>query len=177
MARISKTAIWLGATGLLLVCATAFSVHRYYYPHGFRTGKLSTFMQTLQRYAEDHDGWYPRNRNSALKCLQQLFPDYASEALAGMSGNESRVKHLLRNGEPLTEADSSWVYWPGFRLGDNPQIAIIWEREQGIFVNGSRADGWAVGFVDGGYDQIPSEKWGMFLREQSRLRETVQANR
>ncbi len=90
-----------------------------------------------------------------------------------MSGNERKTLHWLKNGKVIDETISSWVYHPGFRSDDNPEIAIIWESEGGIFVNGSRSDGHAVGFADGGYAQIASKDWPAFLKRQEELRNEV----
>ena len=158
--------------GLLLFC-----FHRYYYPNGFRSGKLTTFMGALTEYAMDHGGKYPDGGITPIQSLQKLYPRYASSALAGMSGDEGRTEAYLRKGKQLDTNVSSWVYFPGFSTSDNPAIAIIWEREAGIFVNGSRASGHAVGFVGGGYGQVSVAEWSTFVQEQQSLRSTALAGK
>jgi len=151
--------------------------HFFYYPHGMRSGKLPTFMLTLSAYAEDHDGWYPRGEPSPLESLQKLYPEYARAELAGLSGSEKGTVERLKSGRALDGRVSSWIYVPGFRQDDDPSICIIWESWDGIFVNGSRHDGHAVGFVGGGYDQIPSTNWASFLKRQEDLRKSVLSKR
>lgn len=163
--------------GAAFVLLAGLSVHRYYYPHGFRAGKLTTFRNALEQYADDHGGWYPRGGATALGSLQKLYPKYETSGLAGLSGNEALTAARLRGGGTLDETLSSWVYFPGFRNDDNPKVAIIWEREAGIFINGGRADGHAVGFVSGGVAQVPSAAWPGFLAEQERLRTEVSGSR
>lgn len=151
--------------------------HYHYYPHGMRAGKLTTFMGALAAYSKEHDGWYPADGTNAFASLQKLYPRYEQEGLAGMSGDESKTLSWLKSGQTLDGTVSSWVYFPGFRNDDNPKLAIIWEREAGIFINGTRADGHAVGFAAFGYAQIPSTNWPSFLKEQEALRAEVLKNR
>ena len=145
---------------------------RRHFPHGpLRAGKITTFMSDMRCYAMAHDGWFPKGEDAPLASLQKLCPDWKhADALAGLSGNERRTCATIREGGTLTPEVSSWVYWPGFRLDDNPRIAVIWEREAGLFLTGTRGDGHAVGFADGGYKQIPQHAWDAFLREQEILR-------
>jgi len=169
----------ISIAALIVVCYAARFVYRKhyeYYPHGMRSGKLTTYMGTLSSYAEDHDGWYPKDGATPLESLQKLYPKYDAAGLAGMSGDESAVVKCLKSGKALTGGLSSWVYVPGFRNND-PEVCIIWEREEGIFINGSRADGHAVGFVSGGYDQIPSKDWRAFLKQQEELRQKILSSR
>lgn len=150
-----------------------FFFHRYHYPHGLRSGKLTSFMGVLTHYAMDHGGRYPEGGATPLGSLQKLYPQYASRELAGMSGSESAAEKCLREGKTIETNISSWVYFPGFSTNDDPRIALIWEREAGIFVNGGRAEGHAVGFVGGGYDQVPPKDWPQFLKLQEALRAKV----
>jgi hypothetical protein len=159
----------VAAASLLLL---GLGLHNYYYPCGFRSGKMTTFIGVLAAYAQENEGWYPRGGATPLASLQKLYSKYCVEgrALAGMSGDEATTLRYLKTGKMIDEAVSSWVYHPGFRNDDNPEIAIIWERRAGIFVNGSRSDGHAVGYADGGCAQISSSKWPEFLKRQEELR-------
>ena len=156
-----------------ILVVALYILHHHFYPHGWRAGMLPTFMTEMSAYAQDHGGWYPKDGNSSLESLQKLYPVYEEEGLAGLSGSESRTLKLLKHNQPLTEAASSWIYFPGFRNDDDPNLAIIWEREEGLFVTGGRADGHAVGFVGGGYDNISSAEWADFLKKQEALRQKV----
>jgi hypothetical protein len=148
------------------------------YPYGFRVGKLSTFMGVLLEYAENHEGWYPDGA-SPYEALTKLYPQFAErgEPLAGLSGSEQETARLLKEGRQLNGKASSWIYFPGFRKDDNPEIVIIYERAEGIFITGSRADGHAVGFAEGLWGQIPSKEWLAFLKKQELMRQEVLAKR
>jgi len=164
------------ALGVFVVCilgTTVLAIHRHFYPHGFRAGMLPTFMAEMWSYAQEHGGWYPKDGATPLESLQELYPVYESEGLAGLSGSERRTLKVLKDKKPLDSNVSSWIYWPGYRVDDDPRLAIIWEREEGLFTTGGRASGHAVGFAVGGCTQIPSEKWADFLKEQELLRQKV----
>lgn len=155
----------IAATGILLL---VLLTHR---DQALRSGKLTTYMGVLFSYASDHDGWYPRGEATPLQSLQKLYPRYDKwgSGLAGLSGDEKTVERLLKQGLPIDSTVSSWVYFPGFR-SDDPNICIIWERQEGIFLTGNRADGHAVGFTDGSFNQIPSKDWPAFVKQQEELR-------
>jgi hypothetical protein len=174
--RIRPKAFWGGAIVLGVVLA-GFIAHRQYYPHGLRDGMLPTFMGEMVSYADNHKGWYPKDGKSPLESLQKLYPEYESTGLAGLSGSEHQVLKRLRKGGGLDETVSSWVYLPGFRIDDEPELAIIWEREEGLSPIGRRLSGHAVGFACGGCNQISAEDWPEFLKKQEALREQVLAKR
>ena len=162
----------------LLVGSIVLRYH-IYYPYGSRAAKLSTFWLKLKEYADDHNGWYPKDKSTALQCLQQLHPKYtiSGKELAGLTGSERETKRLLDLGQPLDERASSWVYWPGFRQDDSPDLAIMWERKDGVFFTGARASGHAVAFAAGGYAQIPEDEWDAFVKKQELLRREILAGR
>jgi hypothetical protein len=168
---------------LLAVCALYVVLHLliwYNYPHGERSGLDFTTTELLG-YAEDHDGWYPRGGKTALESLQKLYPIYGPEGLAGLSGSESGTLKVLKEGRPLDSNVSSWVYWPGFRIEDGKDadnaVAIIWERDEGLFKTGERASGHAVGYAGGGCSQVSAQDWDAFLERQQDLRAKVLAAR
>jgi hypothetical protein len=128
-------------------------------------------------YAQEHNGWYPNGGTNALASLQKLYPKYADMELAGMSGDESKAVAFLKSGRSIDETVSSWVYHPGLRIDDNPEVAVIWERQEGIFVNGSRLGGHAVGYVNGGFGQVSSRDWTSFVKRKEELRKEIFAQR
>lgn len=173
---VQTNAILIGLIVLAGLALWAMLAQRYY---ALRSGKLTTYMHCLINYAADHDGWYPKGGATPLESLQQLYPQYDKSGLglAGLSGSERAVAKYLREGRPLDSTVSSWVYFPGFRNDDDPAICMIWERQEGIFLNGDRADGHAVGFVGGGFAQIPSKNWPAFVKHQEELRRSTLSKR
>jgi len=152
-------------------------VYRWYYPFGKRDCAMPCTISALQVYADRNGGWFPRGGNNAADALRILFPGYLGSArlLAGVSGDEGKVLGRLRSGQPLDQAISSWVYWPGFRKGDPSNLAVIWERASGVNGIGRRTSPGAhvVGFADGHYDLISGARWDSFLKEQEQIRARV----
>ena len=164
----------LALVSFILVCVLYF---RWLYPYGHRVGCMPNLMGALSYYAREHNGWYPRDGKTPLQCLQVFYPDYLGDELAGLTGNRQAVSQRLRNGQPIDESISSWVYNPGLRLDDNPRLAIIWERTAGVTVNGHREEGHAVGFVNGEVKQIEAVQWTSFLQQQRELSSETFAKR
>ena len=151
----------------------------YRFPYGKRGCCLPCMMVLLRQYALDHTNRYPDSGQAPLDALRDLHPRYTvSDAtiLAGISGDISATVDCVEKGQKLTENESSWVYFPGFELYDD-KVAIIWERQGGVTINGERLDGHAVGFSSGNYDQIPSAKWESFVADQKELRTRILAKR
>lgn len=135
-------------------------------------------MSALTLYASEHNGWYPRDAATPLESLRCITNEFGDAALlAGISGNREEAIRRAFAGLPIDETVSSWVYFPGFRNDDDPELAIIWERAAGVRFNGSRADGHAVGFVGGAHRQIRQANWQEFLKEQEALRKKILRSR
>jgi hypothetical protein len=151
------------------------------YPYGTRDGYLPRTLYALRDYARDHDGWFPRDGSDGPRSLQRLYPGYLTDPtlLAGISGEREGVVHRLRSGGSLGEDVCSWVYWPGFRLDDDPGVAVLWERQAGVRFNGrsSNVGGHAVGFLDGRHRQVAEADWPRFVEEQEALRTSILAAR
>jgi hypothetical protein len=159
-----------------LVCAAAYSWYRWEYPYGDRSCMMPCTMMELRYYADANDGWFPRGSSNGVDCLRLMYPRYlGANSLAGISGDQQKVKEYLETGRPLDESVCSWVYWPGFRTDDPPELAIIWERAGGVSGIGRRKPPGthAVGFVTGEYEHFTADQWPTFLKEQAILRSNV----
>jgi hypothetical protein len=178
-----KVLLSLCLAGLCLV-GIIWGWFRWQYPYGVRTCCLPCMNHAMYLYASDHDGWYPKGGKTPLESLRVLAADEQNrnyigylDLLAGISGNREETCKRFFAGMPIDETISSWVYFPGFRKDDDERLAIIWERQEGIRFNGSRADGHAVGFADVHHEQIPQARWPTFLKEQEALRQAILAKR
>jgi hypothetical protein len=160
---------------LAVVLIVVFS-YKWLYPYGNRSCVLPCTLGALEHFAVEHEGWYPNQGMNAVDCLSALYPNLETE-LAGISGDRNEVSRRLATGKPIDESVSSWVYIPGLRTDDDPELALIWERRKGVGFNGRRKDGYAVGFVSGGFEQIASEDWPEFAKRQETLRESVLSSR
>jgi len=134
----------------------------------------------LRQYAASHDGWFPKDGKTPLQSLQFLCPDEIGDPclLAGISGHRDETVRRLQVGEALDESVSSWIYFPGFHEDDSPDLALIWERQEGVYFNGRRAPGGhSVAFADGRHGHVGQNRWPSFVKEQAVLREQILANR
>lgn len=165
--------------GVLLVIGGIYSTYCYRYPYGMRPACLPVMLGSLNSYANANGGNFPNTGTTPLEALRVLHPNYLynPEPLAGLSGNKNLLRQQIANNAPVTEEACSWVYWPGLRSTDNPDIALIWDRKSGVRFNGSRAAGHDVGFVGGYMRQIPDRDWEMFLKDQEQLRAVAIAKR
>jgi len=146
----------LGAV-LFVVCGIV-GTRFYFYPYGNRGSGLLGVTIPLRLYANDHRGWFPNQTRLPLQSLKLLYP-YAPGDLAGISGNTTETKRRMQLGLDLDEGVSSLVYFPGLRDDDDPNLMMIYERQEGVFTTGRRLSGHAVGFV-GGYAQQSQREIG-----------------
>lgn len=159
----------------------AAETYRFVFPFGPRPCCLPVVMQALRDYAEDHNGYFPQGGRNPREALLKLYPVYLNDArlLAGLSGDRKLLKQQMLAGIEISEDASSWVYWPGFRTDDPPELAVIWERASGVDAISGRASpgSHAVGFADGRCEQVSRNRWFEFLREQELLRRRILENR
>jgi len=160
---------------LLMVASIGLGTYHYIYPYGARPACLPNVLQALRSYSLEHGGSFPNATKAPLEALRGLYPRYLVDCrpLAGLSGDQELLEHQIAGNSQITEAASSWVYWPGLRSDDNPDIAIIWERKPGLRFNGSRAHGHEVGFIGGHMRQVADSAWNAFLKAQQELREAA----
>lgn len=166
----------------LLVAACCLVVLLYgkvAYPYGHRGALLRSMYFALLNYASDHDGHFPSSEKGSYDALQRLYPQYTPSGveLAGISGNINAVVVALRNKTPLNQSLTSWVYVQGFKKDDDPNIAILWESQAGLYPNGKRNSfgGRAVLLIGGDITNVPASDWGDFLKQQEQLRKAVQS--
>ncbi len=168
---------------LAVVCVAAVLgggvYYMYCYPYGLRPAYLPSMLAALRDYAGANGGAFPAGDNGPLEALRKLYPAYMpnSHLLAGLSGDRKLINMVLKSGERLPEAASSWVYWPGLTLDDDENIAIIWESRSGLLFNGKRSYGHAVGYIRGNLYQVPDSEWPAFLTRQDGLRRAVARHR
>lgn len=167
----------LGFAALAALTALAVTAYRSQYPYGVRPCCLPCVLQALREFAEGHSGGFPDGGRNSRDALAMLYPHYLVDRplLAGISGDRKLLEQEMSVGSGISEPASSWVYWPGFTLDDDPNIAIIWERQDGIQFNGRRSPGHAVGFISGDMRQVKDDEWESFLSEQKLLRQNARA--
>lgn len=162
----------------VVVLGWGFSlVQRWRFPYGYRAACLPMVTMALYTYGHDHSGRLPAGGGSPLSSLQLVYPEYVPYAghLAGLSGDVAGTVRALEAGQRLSDSLSSWVYQEGFRIDDDPPVAVLWDRKDGISGNASRMEPGSriVGFSDGSMRYVSAKDWQQFEQEQSALRAQV----
>jgi hypothetical protein len=172
VSRLSqRVTVWTVCTIGLAILVLAMGLWRWKYPCGVRTAFMPCTLAALRSFAVSNDGEFPTGKATSLECLALLYPDYLdADFLSGLSGDRKQAKSALTSAGRLNDKLSSWVYWPGFRIDDDPKLAIIWEKRSGLGFNGKRSAGHCVGFVNNEMRQIPDDKWDAFILAQEILR-------
>ncbi|MCL4181736.1 MAG: hypothetical protein KJ072_28875 [Verrucomicrobia bacterium] len=157
-----------------LVAVIGLLVERWRYPYGRRAACLPMMTMGLTRYAAEHDGWLPKGGITPLASLQQLYPRYVEYAghFAGLTGDIDLTRDVLVRGGTLTSNLSSWCYIPGFHEDEDPPVAVLWDRVDGLRWNAMRAarGSQAVGFSDGSQRQVSAEEWPVVLKSSLEAR-------
>jgi hypothetical protein len=164
--------VGLAIVTLLAIAGGAYSYYRYSFPYGWSHCCDKFLGLTLYSYAEKHEGWYPRGEatpEASLSLLSREYPDMAN-VLRGKTVPEAAVLERLQSGHLLTPETCGWHYVEGLKIGDDPRLALFWDKV-GLGHNGGRLpDGGHHVWFLGGSEYISAEKWESFLEEQEQLR-------
>lgn len=158
---------------IFTILFVAYLYHGYVYPYGNRHCTLQCMFGGLVNYALEHEGSFPNVENDPYLSLTQLYPRYCTASeLAGVSGKLENTERVLKQGKPLDQDSTSWVYVCGLRQRDDPRLAILWEMKTGLYSNGrrSKAGGRAVLLISGSITNVGETEWHSFLTYQQHLR-------
>ena len=172
------TRLWIIALVPVLLFFAVLVVNPRY-PYGKRGCVFPCLYAVLNMYSQDNNGWFPDSPYGPYAALAKLYPKYSQgQELQGVAGDYMQVLFALQTGASL-DGITTWHYQPGFRIDDDPRIAIIWEKVPGLYSSGkfARDSGHSVLFVNAKSAYIPGEKWPQFLKEQELLRNRVLATR
>jgi hypothetical protein len=153
MPRRNRLILFLSLVAV--VAAGLYGSFRVSYPFGPRTCFLPCMNNALQLYADANGGAFP-DGTTPYAALQKLYPEFMPnpDLLAGISGDIKATVTILHTNGSLSSDDCSWMYLPGLKSSDPPDTILIYERRTGLYVNGFRKKGRAVGFVDGSAHQM-----------------------
>ena len=170
-----KVLLILLAIALSCALTVSFAL-RWLYPFGRKAALLPSMWGGLAAYATDHGGWFPYSAQGSYPALAKLYYlNYCTETdLAGVSGSIDHSTAALRHQSSLSGA-TSWVYFPGLRIDDPGEVAILWERSPGYYWNGKRNffGGRPVLFANGAISNIAAADWPGFLGKQEQLRRST----
>jgi hypothetical protein len=127
----------------------------------------------LERYADEHDGWFPRGEatpEASLSLLYQYEP-LLVVILGGKAIPPAVAEKTLESGGLLTPETCDWHYVEGLRSDDDPNLALFWDKS-GLGHFGQRLSdgGHVVFFIGFKREYISRDRWDQFLAEQEQLR-------
>ncbi|HEY2911503.1 MAG TPA: hypothetical protein VGI99_14725 [Gemmataceae bacterium] len=165
-----------GLLALVVVAGAAtagIAYHQHCYPYGWSHCCDKFLILQLEEYADSHDGWYPRGEATPEGSLSLLYrrDNTLANLLRGKTVPMEVVRERLNGGELLTPETCGWHYVEGLRKGDDPALALFWDKA-GLGHNGERRASGArtVWFINCSSEEIPGERWDAFLAEQELLR-------
>jgi hypothetical protein len=144
------------------------------YPYGPSHCCDKGLMIALIAYADQHNGWFPKGEASPEASLSLLYRDdptaVDANLLRGKTVPEADVLARLEAGKLLTPETCGWHYVEGLRKGDDPRLALFWDKV-GLGHNGEqlRQGGHWVCRVSSDIEYIPESQWEAFLDEQKQL--------
>ena len=133
---------------------------------------ISNLMFALLAYSDQHGGWFPKGEatpETSLSLLHRENPRGESRPTycGAKTVPEATVRARLEAGELLTPETCGWHYVEGLRRGDDPRLALFWDKA-GLGHNGERLSngGHYVCFISMSFEYVPGDQWETFLAEQ-----------
>ena len=170
--------ILIGLAILAAVGVWKFVSYQQRYPYGWSHCCDLQLLGALQHYAENHDGWFPRGEATPEASLSLLYGvknlEVSANLLRGKTVPDEVVRTRLESGELLTPETCGWHYVEGLRKGDDPELALFWDKA-GLGHNGERDPhgGHYVGFVSGQVKYVTGDRWEQFLVDQEGMRKAM----
>lgn len=173
----------LGSVASLLVLAGLgfWGWWRHTYPYGYSHSCAKILGISLRLFADDYQGWLPYGQATPEASLSLLAKDDKGVqwVLRGKHLPQATVDEALRRDGVLGPDSCGWHYVEGLREGDDPRLAVLWDKVTGLGHNGDRVRGTLheVVFLDGSERFIMREGWPAFMAEQKQLLAEVMAQR
>jgi hypothetical protein len=168
--RLFKWVAMFGvALGLLLGAGRLY--RGWLYPYGPSHCCDIGLSFCLRDYADSHGGAYPAGEATPEASLSLLYPQLAdANLLRGKTVPLALTQAALDKHGRLDPATCGWHYVEGLTTGDDPGLALFWDKI-GLGHNGQRLSGGGhkVFFVNGESDYIPADRWQAFLDQQQKL--------
>ena len=132
-------------------------------------------------YAVEHDGWFPHGKETPEASLSLLLAadPIRKHLLQGKNLPQNVIDEALARDGVLGPNSCGWHYVEGLREGDNPSLAVLWDRVTGLnhFGQWSKSLQCEVVMLDGSTMQMSVEYWPKFVEYQKKLLEETAANR
>jgi hypothetical protein len=158
---------------LFLVAAAMVLFHRWQYPYGHDHCCIKQIGIGLSMYAEKYGGSFPAGCTTPEASLSLLYKEGFPHPglLKGKSVPVEVAKNILENGGLLGPDSCGWHYVEGLTERDDPRLAVMWDKVDGLGHDSQRIDGGGheVLFIDRHSDRIPGDRWDGFMAQQARL--------
>jgi hypothetical protein len=179
--RFKKLLLILAGFVVLTIAGGKIWLH-YKFPYGYSHACSKLLGMALRLYAEDHDGWLPHGGRTPEVSLALFAEDDMIDArlvLGGKTVPGEVVQAALTNQGSFGPATCGWHYIEGLREGDDPGIAVAWDKVTGLGHNGERRPRLMheVVFLDASTQFITQSRWTEFVAEQRQKLEKVIASR
>lgn len=172
--RLSRKRCVLVLLLTLLACiAGGYGYWRHRYPYGWSHCCDKILYFSLIRYAEEHDGVFPRGGQTPEADLSKLLVGNVDADLNLLRGKTVPLKAAEETHKErghLTPSTCGWHYVPGLKTSDDSRIALFWDKA-GLGHNGERLNGGGhvVTFLDGSTKHVKAAEWDAFISEQNAL--------
>jgi hypothetical protein len=178
--RFKKLLLILAAI-LGLTVAGGWAWYCYTFPYGFNHCCSKQLGMSLKIFASDNNGWYPLGGKTpeaslSLVCTNDPTMLYV---VRGKSVSLKAAQQTWDRDGVLNPEACGWHYIEGLREGDDPEIAVAWDKVTGLGHDGERRKNLAheVVFLDASTHFIPKTGWTQFVAEQKQKLEEVMASR
>lgn len=181
----TRTLLWT-AFGLVLLIA-ALLVAKWIltpvYPYGGSHSCSKILGSSLRMYADDHGGWLPHGGRTPEESMSFMAtngdPYFVKALLRGKHLPQSVVDAAFVTHGVLSPASCGWHYVEGLRKGDDPALAVAWDKMSGLNHNGRLMKNVEreVILLDGSAQQISKTEWPKFCTHQKRLLAEAEAKR
>ena len=155
---------------------------KHAYPYGTSHSCSAGLAISLIGYAHENGGWLPhglQTPEASLSLLHTNDPMTATWFMRGKHLPQSVVDQALARDGCLSPDTCGWHYVEGLREGDALDIAVAWDKVEGLDHNGRRRSGLMheVAFLDGSHTCITKDEWAEFVKKQKHLLAEVIAKR
>lgn len=129
-------------------------------------------MFDLTIYTQEHEHWFPHGEPTPEASLGLLYTndlERASGMLGGKTIPHEVVKAKLKQDGRISPNTCGWQYIEGLRDDDDPQLAVAWDKAEGLGHNGQRwPDTMHEVVLISGTEFITKKSWPEFIADQKK---------
>jgi len=154
----------------LAVVVSTLIWFRMTYPYGPSHCCSTGIGLALRNHATANNDWFPHGKRSPEASLSLLCDDYEGnlEWIRGKNIPRGLAQAAWETDHELGPDSCGWHYVEGLREGDDPGIAVVWDKAWGLGHNGQRIRGFGreIILLDGDHSGKLLKEWPAFAMEQ-----------